>query len=95
MQKTGRVAYSGPAASLADHDPTVTMREFLKLLGHLRIHPAATSASRRYPVRQRWYVCWLIPSRRQTSRTFVPLPRSTLACRSKPTICSALRRFFI
>ena len=28
-QKTGRVAYSGPAASLADHDPTATMQEFL------------------------------------------------------------------
>ncbi len=28
-QKTGRVAYSGPAANLADHDPTVTMWEFL------------------------------------------------------------------
>jgi hypothetical protein len=28
-QKTRRVAYSGPAANLADHDPTVTMQEFL------------------------------------------------------------------
>jgi hypothetical protein len=25
----------------------------------------------------------------------VPFPRPTSACRSKPTICSALRRFFI
>jgi len=41
------------------------------------------------------HICWLIPSRRQTSGTFAPFPRSTSACRSKPTICSALRRFFI
>jgi hypothetical protein len=32
---------------------------------------------------------------RQTSETFAPFPRSTSARRSKPTICSALRRFFI
>ena len=43
----------------------------------------------------REHVCWLIPSRRQTSGTFMPFPRSTSACRSEPTICSALRRFFI
>jgi hypothetical protein len=52
-------------------------------------------SSRRCPVRQRSYVCWLTPSRRQTSRTFMPFPRSTSACRSRPTICSALCRFFI
>jgi hypothetical protein len=34
-------------------------------------------------------------SRWQTTGTFMPFPRSTSACRSKPTICSALRRFII
>ena len=75
--------------------PRVLLLELLKLLGHLRLHPAATTASRRCPVRQRSYVCWLIPSRRQTSGTVEPFPRSTSACRSRPTICSARRRFFI
>jgi hypothetical protein len=46
-------------------------------------------------VRRRSYVYWLIPTRQQTSGTLGPCPRPTSACRSKPTICSALRRFFI
>jgi len=40
-------------------------------------------------------VGWLMPSRRQTSGAVAPFPRSPSACRSRPTICSVLRRFFI
>jgi len=46
-------------------------------------------------VRQRKCVCWPISGRGQTSGTVAPCPRSMSACRSKPTICSELRRFFI
>ena len=68
--------------------PRVLLLELLKLLGHLRVH-----APELRPPRE--YVCWLTPSRRQTSGTVEPFPRSTSACRSRPTICSVLRRFFI
>jgi len=63
--------------------PRVLLLELLKLLGHLRIHPAELRPPREY-------VCWLIPSRRQDQARSHPSqgphqpaeagPRSALHC---------------
>ncbi len=74
---------------------------FLDEIGRLLCASPSPDPSRRdhrlaaVPGPPRKYVCWLMSSRRQTSGTFMPFPRSRSACRSRPSIGSVLRRCFI
>jgi len=56
MHACGRAASLSPVQGLVRHQllgSRVLLRELMNLTGHLRIHHAATTASRRRPVRQR------------------------------------------